>query len=130
MPRVVHFEIHADNPERAINFYQNAFGWEIEKWQGDYQDYWLVMTGSEDEPGIDGGIMRRQGKGPSGPVPVTSYVCTVDVPNLDEYLEKVSESGGTVAVPKMPVPGVGWLAYAHDTEGNIFGMMESDESAT
>ena len=38
-------------------------------------------------------------------------------------------SGGSIALPKMPVPGVGWLAYFKDTEGNIFGAMQGDANA-
>lgn len=63
MPRVVHFEIHADDPERAAAFYSSVFGWEIMKWDGPF-DYWLVRTGPREEMGIDGGILRRQGSGP------------------------------------------------------------------
>jgi predicted enzyme related to lactoylglutathione lyase len=123
MPRVVHFEIHADDPKRAVAFYEDVFDWEIQGW-GESQDYWLVMTGPDDEPGINGGILQRQA-GTSGDA-VTAYVCTVDVPSVDEYVARATEAGGSVAVPKMPVSGVGWLAYCKDTEGNIFGLMEED----
>ena len=58
--------------------------------------------------------------------PVNSFVCTVDVPNVDEYFAKALAAGGSAAVPKMPVPGIGWLAYVKDTEGNIVGMMQMD----
>jgi predicted enzyme related to lactoylglutathione lyase len=34
-----------------------------------------------------------------------------------------------MAVPKMPIPGIGWLAYVKDTEGNLVGVMENDPSA-
>ena len=126
MPRVVHFEIPATDPERAVQFYRDVFGWEISKWEGP-EDYWLVTTGPEGEMGINGGIMRRtqevDGESP------TAYVCTVGVESLDEYVMKVEANGGSVVVPKMAVPGVGWLAYCRDTEGNQFGMMQPDESA-
>jgi predicted enzyme related to lactoylglutathione lyase len=69
MPRVVHFEIHAEKPEKAVEFYSKVFGWKIQKWDGPV-DYWLVSTGSADERGIDGGIMRRHGP---GPVDITRY---------------------------------------------------------
>jgi len=58
MPRVVHFEFYVDDPERAVKFYQEVFGWKITKWEGPV-DYWLVTTGEEGEPGIDGAIARR-----------------------------------------------------------------------
>jgi predicted enzyme related to lactoylglutathione lyase len=126
MPRVIHFEIHAAEPDRAIRFYNTVLGWHFTKWNGP-QDYWLVKTGSHEQPGIDGGMIRRHG--PIDGQAVIAYVCTVDVPNLDEYLGKVSSHGGSVVVQKMPIPSVGWLAYAKDPEGNIFGLMQPDAEA-
>jgi predicted enzyme related to lactoylglutathione lyase len=128
MPRVVHFEIHASDPERAVKFYTTLFGWEITKWDGP-SDYWLVRTGSPDQRGIDGGLLRRHGPGPAEMQAVNSFVCTVDVPNVDDYFAKAQSAGGTVALPKMLIPGVGWLAYVKDTEGNILGMMQMDAGA-
>ncbi len=123
MPRVVHFEIHADHPERAIAFYSKLFAWTFNKWDGP-QDYWLIQTG-EQGPGINGGLMQRMGPPPSEGQAVNAYPCTVDVTNLDEIITKVTQLGGSIVVPKMEIPKVGWLAYAKDTEGNIFGMMQS-----
>ncbi|MEE9288612.1 MAG: hypothetical protein V3U69_03365 [Bacteroidota bacterium] len=60
---------------------------------------------------------------------VNADPCTVDVPSVVEFAKKVTSAGGTIVVEKMPVPGVGWLVYCNDTEGNIFGMMQQDESA-
>lgn len=126
MPRVVHFEIHAEDPERAVRFYSALFGWSFQSWGGP-MDYWLVTTGPDDQPGINGGMVRRMGA--IDGQAVIAYVCTVDVASVDESLEQAVGLGGQVALPKMPVPGVGWLAYAKDTEGNIFGMMQNDPSA-
>jgi uncharacterized protein len=128
MPRVVHFEIHAQDPERAVRFYGQLFGWEITKWAGP-MDYWLIRTGTAPSPGIDGGLLRRHGPAPAEGQAVNSYVCTVDVPALDDYLARLPAAGGSVAMPKMAVPGVGWLAYAKDPEGNLFGMMQPDPQA-
>jgi predicted enzyme related to lactoylglutathione lyase len=120
MSRVVHFEFPADDPERAVAFYKQVFGWEINKWDGPI-DYWLVMTG-EDVPGIDGGIAHR------GPMlPHTTN--TVGVASVDESTAKITKAGGKVVAPKMPIPGMGWLAYCTDTEGNLFGIIENDPSA-
>jgi uncharacterized protein len=126
MPRVVHFEVHAEDPDRAIAFYSHVLQWKFTRWAGP-QDYWLIETGPASEPGINGGMVRRRGiiDGQA----VIAYVCTVEVPSLDECLERVRAAGGTMALEKMPVPGVGWLAYAKDTEGNIFGMMQNDPAA-
>jgi len=120
MPRVVHFEIPADNPERALAFYESVFGWQSQKWDGP-TPYWLIQTGTEGL-GIDGGLMQRQH--PSQPV-----VNTIDVSSVDEYTQKITTAGGEIVLPKMPIPGVGWLLYFKDPEGNIFGIMQSDPSA-
>jgi uncharacterized protein len=128
MPRVSHFEIHADNPDRAIQFYTGLFGWQFQKWDGP-MPYWLVTTGPDSEPGINGGLMKRMGPPPADMQAVNAYVCTTIVPNLDASVEKALATGGTIALPKMPVPGVGWLAYVKDTEGNILGVMQRDPAA-
>jgi uncharacterized protein len=118
--RVMHFEIQADDPERCGRFYASVFGWAVTRWSGG--DYWLVDTGREPCPGIDGGLMKR--RDPAG------HVCnTVVVESVDRHAALVVEHGGRIVVPKMPVPGVGWLAYGTDTEGNVFGMMEPDMAA-
>jgi hypothetical protein len=128
MPRVVHFEIHADDPARARTFYGALFGWEFTPFGGP-MDYWIIRTGSEGQPGIDGGIMRRMGAAPADGQAVNAYVCTVDVDQLDHSIAQALALGGTLALPKMPIPGIGWLGYAKDTEGNIFGMMQADPNA-
>lgn len=128
MARVGHFEIHADDPARAITFYEKVFDWKFNKWEGP-QDYWLIKTGESDQPGIDGGLMRRMGGAPAEGQAVNAYVCTVISTSVDEDISNVTANGGTIALPKMAVPGVGWLAYAKDTEGNIFGVMQDDPSA-
>jgi hypothetical protein len=125
--RVVHFEIHADNPERAAEFYGNLFGWKLTRWDGPV-DYWLVVTGPDGTPGINGGMIRRPHPR-SGNDGVIAYVCTVDVDDLDESFDKALQLGGAVALPKMPVPGVGWLAYVKDSEGNVLGLMQPDAKA-
>jgi len=126
MSRVVHFEIHAANPERAIAFYQKVFDWSFQKWEGP-MPYWLVTTGPSDQPGINGGLIQRQGE--IDGQAVIAYVCTVDVQSVDTSTATVEANGGTVVVPKMPIPGVGWLVYCKDTEGNIFGMMQAAPDA-
>jgi predicted enzyme related to lactoylglutathione lyase len=120
MPRVIHFELTADNPERAVKFYSDVFGWQIEKWGN--QDYWLVNTGSSDQPGINGAIMRRQGS-------LARVINSIDVPSVDDFSDKIKKTGGKMVTPKTPIPGIGYFAYCQDTEGNIFGIMQSDPKA-
>ena len=78
MSRVVHFEIHASDPERLVAFYTALFGWAIQKWDGP-MDYWLIRTGAPEERGIDGGLLRRQGDAPAAMQAVNAFVCTVGV---------------------------------------------------
>src|SRR5580700_5682622 len=100
MPRVIHFEIHASRPQALIDFYNKLFGWSFSKWGA--VDYWLIGTGPEDKPGINGGLVPRRGDAPAAMQAVNSYVCTVEVEALDDSLTKGISLGGVAAVPKMP----------------------------
>jgi uncharacterized protein len=117
MPRVVHFQIPADKPERAIKFYEAVFGWKTQKWDGP-TDYWMVTTGQDPEMGIDGAIAPRD----QGAVTTN----TIGVSSVDEYSQKVQAAGGKVLMPKMPIPGMGWFAVCADSEGNPFAIMQPD----
>src|SRR5262245_28750965 len=121
MPKPTYFEIPADNPERAIAFYGGVLGWTFSKWDG-AADYWMVNTGPNGEPGINGGLLRRQHPG-------QPCVNSMFVENLDATLAAVEAHGGSCVVPRMPVAGVGWLAYCKDTEGHTFGIMQPDSAA-
>ena len=120
MPRVVHFEINSDDPKKAVEFYRKVFGWTAVKWEGPF-DYWLVTTGEDEEPGINGAIMVKGNN--------QGFINTLDVPSVDEFIKKTEEAGGKVVQPKTPVPGVGYMAYCADLDGNVFGIMQTDESA-
>lgn len=124
---IVHFEIPADQPERALKFYRELFGWEV-KHMGGPMDYWLVQTvpttaeGMPTRPGVNGGLMRRMMPG-QGPV---NYI---SVENADEYARKAERLGAKVLVPKRPVPGMGWFVQLTDTEGNVFAIWQNDTGA-
>ena len=122
MPKVIHFEIHADDPERASSFYGSVFGWHIQKWEGP-EDYWLANTGGEGEPGIDGAIMGRLDPGTAG-------INYIGVDSVDDYIQKAVASGGRVIKPKVAIPGMGYAAVCADTEGNPFGLYQGDPSAS
>ena len=118
MQRVIHFEIYTDSPETVQPFYQDVFGWKFQKFEGGPLEYWLVTTGDEKDPGINGGLARpREGQH-------TGTINTVAVQSLDRSIKKIEESGGKICVPKMQIPKVGWLAYAQDPAGNVFGIIE------
>lgn len=119
MPRVNHFEIVIDDPERTIKFYETVFGWTTEKWDGPI-DYWNVRTGDPNEPGIDGGFRRRND---------AISVNTINVDDIDHCVKLIEENGGEIVKLKGLVRGVGWLAYFKDTEGNLWGMMQEDHNS-
>jgi predicted enzyme related to lactoylglutathione lyase len=121
MHRVVHFELAAQDPERAAEFYRQAFGWTIQKWEGP-AEYWLVTTGAEGESGINGGILRhKEGAPPT--------IVTIAVDSVDDAVQQVLRCGGQVCLPKMAIPGVGYQAYCLDTEGTVIGIHQFDPSA-
>jgi len=126
MPRVVHFEIYADNPERAILFYENVFNWKFSK-RENALEYWLITTGDENEPGIDGSLVRRTTKYAGDAI--AAYPCTIDVPSLDEYLDRVICNGGSAVGEIDAINSVGWFIHCKDTEGNLFGMIQNDKDA-
>jgi uncharacterized protein len=123
MGRVVHFEIHAADPDRAERFYRRVFGWEISRWEGAPLDYRLITTGKEGEPGINGAVVQRRGA--LDGTAVTAFVCTVDVDDLAALERDVPEAGGEQVVDRQELEHVGSFAYFKDTEGNIFGAMQS-----
>jgi uncharacterized protein len=139
MGRVVHFEIGAEDPERAIRFYTEAFGWEIKKWEGP-MEYWLVMTGPKEKQGIDGAIVKRTSMRELFPTAKLKKIDdagmkqilpqgygtinTIDVDNTEKALEKIIKAGGKQTTDLETVQGVGKFCYCEDTEGNSFGIMQ------
>jgi len=121
MPRLVHFEMNVKDVHKTIAFYEDVFGWKFQKWDGP-MDYWLIMTGDEKEPGIDGGLGFEEEGFPK-------VVNTIDVDNIDDIIKKIESNGGEIVRPKHAVPGVGWLAYFKDSESVMSGIMQNDPNA-
>jgi len=95
MNRVTHFEIYTDDPESVQPFYQDVFGWKFQKFEGGPVEYWLVTTGDDKEPGINGGVTRpRQGQRPG-------TLNTIAVGSLDQTMKKIEQRGGKICMPKM-----------------------------
>jgi predicted enzyme related to lactoylglutathione lyase len=114
--RIVHFEIPAGQPEALTRFYSDLFGWKFQKAPIPGMEYWLCDTGA-DGPGINGAVTQRQN-------PQQPWMNYVDVTSIDAAIEKATKLGATVALPKMPVPGVGAVAAIIDPQGNILGLWE------
>ena len=120
---VVHFEIPADDFDRAQKFYTDAFGWNLQHMPE--MQYTIVSTtavneqGMPSDPGaINGGMMKRE-------EPLSTPVLTVDVDDIDAALQKVESLGGSTVVGKQAVGDMGFAAYFRDSEGNLMGMWQS-----
>ncbi len=121
MPTIVHFDVPADDPERAKNFYIELFGWKFQK-PIEGMEYYLVETEDlEGKPGPEGGLGKRE----AADQRIMNYI---GVTSVEEYLAKVEKLGGKVIMPKTVVPGWGYLAICIDTENNTFGLWENDEN--
>ena len=128
MSRPVHFEIHADDVERAKAFYAAVFGWTYEDYSSyTGSTYWGVTTGPKDEPGIDGGLLQRPA--PAAGPGSNAFVCTMAVDDYDETERTILAAGGQVALPKMALAGMAWQGYYLDQEGNTFGIHQPDPDA-
>ena len=127
---ICHFEIPADDLKRAGAFYKELFGWGMQPWSADGSEpiIWMVKTVPTDEkgapvrPGVNGMLIKKQH-------PQHPFANYVNVESVDEYAAKAVELGGAIALPKMPVPGMGYFLYIKDTEGNILGLWENNPSA-
>ena len=122
MPTVQHFEIPADDVERASKFYTGVFEWKMQKLanpEDPSKDYWFFDTKDEKgNKGIGGGLMKRQAPEHS----VTNYIT---VPSVDDYTSKIEKAGGKVIMPKTEIPEMGFILVFLDTENNMFGLYEA-----
>ncbi|WP_277587162.1 VOC family protein [Psychrobacillus antarcticus] len=130
MGRLVHFEIHVDDMERAKQFYGEIFGWKFEDWS-EYagMPYFGAITGDASQPGIDGALIKRRTPPPEQNQPMNGFSCTLGVEDYDSTEAKILEHGGKLALPKYALPGMAWQGYYVDTEGNIFGVHQPDKNA-
>ncbi len=122
---IVHFEIPADDVERARKFYSELFGWQIEKFPGPApMEYWGITTGAaEGEMGLTGGgMMPRQ-------MPWQTITMYIQVPSVGDFVDKIKKLGGKVVVPKTAVPEMGYFAVCLDPEKNGFGIWETNPQA-
>lgn len=131
--RVIHFEIQADDIDRAKSFYQKSFGWEIKKWGGEGTDlgvgmeYWGLITGPDGTAGINGGLYKRS----DGSQPLYTFDSTIQVEDIDTAIAAIKANGGQIRLwegkEKWQMEKIGWFSRAVDPEGNIFGLMQPTE---
>lgn len=130
MGRPVHFEIQADDIERAKAFYAASFGWTFEDYsQFTGSPYFGVVTGPDDTPGINGGLLQRPAPAPELGQGTNAWVVTMAVDDYDPTHDLIMANGGQVALPKFALPGMAWQGYYIDTEGNTIGIHQPDPEA-
>ena len=120
--RVVHFEVQADDINRAKEFYEKVFDWKIDqlmKKEEGGMNYWGLTTGPDGTTGINGGMYQRTKDNI-----VNTFDCTITVDNIDESIKAIKDNGGKILREKSEIPNVGWFASCEDTEGNRFGLMQ------
>jgi predicted enzyme related to lactoylglutathione lyase len=121
---VKHFSINADNVARARKFYESAFGWRFTPWGP--PNFYLIKTGTDEDPGVEGALQGRReivkGK------PMFGFECSLGVSSIDDTIAAIEKSGGKIVMPKFEIPTVGTLIFFEDTEGNVIGAMQYDES--
>ena len=127
MRKVVHFEIPADDVDRAKDFYGSIFGWQLHTMDmGGGQQYTIATTTPIDEatqlptePGaINGGVFTRSEETPTP-------VITIDVEDIDQALKEIDAGGGSTVTPRTEIPGMGAFGYFKDSEGNLMGLWET-----
>lgn len=121
--KVVHFELPADNTERAQKFYEKTFGWRMTPYPGmDYTGVGTTPVDDKQQPtevgGINGGLTKREGA-------VLHPVLTIDVPSIDKALATVEKNGGKIVEKKRQIGDMGFIAYFKDSEGNVVGLWQN-----
>ena len=126
---VVHFEIHASEPQRLVDFYSALLGWTFT--QFGETPYWTIDTGEgaignvagTAGHGINGGLTERRGPRPDVGAPVNGCNIVVGVDDVDGLMRRGIELGGTEALAAQDWPGVGRGGYLLDPDGNVFGLI-------
>jgi len=120
MSTIVHFDVPAEDIERAKKFYAGLLGWKFESYPG--MEYNLITTTNLDgTPGVGGGMGKRMDS-----QRIMNYF---GVKSIDAAMKQVKSLGGSILTEKMAVPKMGYLANCRDTEGNMFGLWEEDAGA-
>lgn len=122
MPSIAHFDLPADEPERAKEFYEKLFGWKFNLLPGPMPYYLIETSDLTGAPAVGGGMGKRG-------APDQRIMNYIGVASVDNYMTKVEELGGKIIMPKTAVQGWGYLAICIDTENNTFGLWQEDENA-
>ena len=128
MAKILRFEIHATDTPRLAAYYRDLLGWTFAT--GPVPGYWPLRRDVGADPGLPGGIVQRMAPAPESNGPVSSFICTVEVDDVDAVMARAVALGGVLALPKMAIPEVGWLGYVRDCDGNLIGLSSVDATAS
>ena len=120
MYRMTHFEISPATPIKSMVFYNQVFGWTFKPSANNRK--WIAITGSKEHQVLGNPFQKKA-------TTAQSLTNAIEVKDVDAVLSMIQQEGGEVIVPKMAIPGIGWLAYFKDLEQNVFGVMQSDKKA-
>lgn len=118
---LTHFEIYGDQPARLAEFYRTLFGWDLEQMPG--IDYWRIDAGFDEKGALSGGLTYRAIPGLNG------WMLFINVPVLDDTVERIQSLGGSIVRPKTAVPKAAWVTIVADPANNIFGVWQADPAA-
>ena len=125
MDPVVHFEMPYENADRLVKFYEQAFGWQMQKFGQEMGNYVTATTTETDEnrmiknPGaINGGFFPKNADSAQYP----SLVIAVD--DIKEAMKKVGDAGGKILGEPTEIPGIGQYVSFTDTEGNRVSLLQ------
>ena len=122
MGTIIHFDLSADDLQRAKHFYEEMFGWKFEQFPGGPQAYYLIDTSpGSTEKGLTGGMAKREKEG-------QKIINFIQVEAIDESIAKLEKLGGKVIEPKAYIPTVGFIAGCEDTERNAIGLIELEKN--
>ena len=122
MPTIVHFDLPADNVDRAKKFYEKLFEWKFNQVPMPTPFFLIETKDLNGNPGVGGGMGERK-------LPEQSTMNYIGVPSVEEYISKVKKLGGNIIMQRTAVAGWGYLAICVDTENNNFGLWQEDKNA-
>ena len=124
MNTIGYFEIQSSDPAREIRFYESIFLWKFIKEVHAPVEYYRIETN-----GMYGGLLKRPAAAPPPECGANAFVNSIQVESFEETAKLILKNGGTIALPKLAVPGRCWQGYFLDTDHNTFGIFEVDAIA-
>ena len=105
-------ELSTSDPEKAVAFYSELFGWKIKETDmGENGKYYLIHAGEKQI----GGMWKAD---PKQKMP-SFWGQYVSVENVDEAATRAKAAGGKLFKEPMDIPNVGRFAIIQDAQGGV-----------